>query len=80
MVLASCGINPSSDSISDTVENNEAAIESVKRIDSYYLVPCKLPNNQTSDALSDILDAIDKLMEDYADCYKRHNTLIEQVK
>ena len=60
--------------------NNAASIEAVKRIDSYYLVPCKLPQNQTSDELSDILNAIDTLMTDYADCYKRHNTLIEQVK
>ena len=82
MVLASCGIQESKDSIYKTVEANHAAIEAVKSIDSYYLVPCRRPQIATTsdESIDQVLNHIDQLMVDYSDCYKRHNSLIEQVK
>jgi len=66
--------------LTSEIEANEAAIEAVKAIDSYYLVPCKKPSEMKQDDLSYILNYIDQLVHDYSECFKRHNGLIPQVK
>lgn len=80
LACQSCSILPSSDSTSDIIEANNDSIEAVKAIDSYYLVPCRKPEKATSDDMAYILDYIDQLIVDYSDCYKRHNSLIPQLK
>jgi len=58
----------------------EDAVEEVKAIDSYYLVPCDKPPVNASNELQKVLELYEIVMLDYADCYHRHNSLIEQVK
>jgi len=69
-------------SLSETIENNQEAIEAVKSIDSYYLTPCKKPQIATTsdEELKQVLELVDSILVDYSDCWKRHNLLIEQVK
>jgi len=55
------------------------AIQEIKRPDSYYLVPCKAPDESASDNLADILALITKTLEDGADCHNRHNPLVDQL-
>jgi len=56
-----------------------AAILEIEKPDSFYLVPCKAPDESPSDNLEDILSLITKTLEDGADCHNRHNLLVEQL-
>jgi len=82
MGLQSCGMLEQQNSLSEVIDNNQAAKEAATIIDSYYLTPCKKPQIATTsdEELMQALNLIDQLMLDYSECYKRHNSLIEQVK
>ncbi len=58
----------------------DSAIDEVSKPDSYFLTPCKKPEESTSDELTRIIELYKSVMIDYADCYHRHNNLILQVK
>ena len=77
MVLASCTTFSVETS---EPESTKKAIEEVKKPDAYYLVPCRKPDELTSDKLDAIIFMYEEIMIDYSECYHRHNGLINQVK
>ena len=77
MASASCGTQPATNS--EVIENTCAAVEAIKKPDSFYLAACRDIPALSSDSLGDISDAVRQLMIDYADCAKRHKLLAEQV-
>ena len=81
LAFSACqSLSTPSEQISDLNESNEAAIDAIKQIDSFYLVPCETPAKLTSDEIAAIMKYLDRLMTDYAKDCKRMNVLIEQVK
>ena len=58
----------------------DTAISEVKKPDSYYLVECKKPQTITDDRLVYIVKWIGKVLEEYAECHRRHNALVAQIQ
>lgn len=81
LALSACqSLSTPNEQISDLNAANEATIEAVKKIDSFYLVPCQTPAKSTSDEITYLMKYFDTLLTDYAKDCKRMNVLIEQVK
>ena len=79
MALQACTSVPVID-LSQQVQAQQKAIQAIKKPDSYYLVPCGIPEFPTTELTEDLLTAFDNLVMKYADCRNRHNGLVEQAK
>jgi len=78
--LQSCSTRSGKTTHTEALNQLDKATEEVKSVDSYYKVECALPPVMEGDSVVELLAALQKTMEQDAECFNRHNALIPQLK
>lgn len=79
MVFPNCSSNYQKTTNQKALKQIDTAIEAVKKIESFYLVPCKEPIQPENDSLPEVMRVFAIVMEGASDCHNRHNALVKQL-